>query len=154
VVNRSTISVHQSIHPNMGANLFSDGCSFRLWAPNAILVSVCIWHDEQMSQVALAPEPSNSSYWSVDVADIVAGQSYQFSIVNKGGEPNNPGGILTRVDAYARQVESAEDNFSYRGDGAIYLPNSRSLRRRSSMRSSRNATRKFRQIPLLTPALN
>jgi 1,4-alpha-glucan branching enzyme len=100
----------ESVHSGMGANLVGDKCSFRVWAPNAISVSVCIWYDEEMSQVSLAPEPSNSSYWSVDIADIVAGQPYQFSIVNKGGDPTNPGGILMRVDAYARQVESAEDN--------------------------------------------
>jgi 1,4-alpha-glucan branching enzyme len=91
----------------MGANLVDDDCSFRVWAPNAIAVSVCMWQNKRMSQVSLAPEPSNPSYWSVDVAGVVAGQPYEFSIVNKGGDPTNPGGILTRVDAYARQVESA-----------------------------------------------
>jgi 1,4-alpha-glucan branching enzyme len=99
-----------SVHPGMGANLVGDDCSFRVWAPNAIAVSVCIWRDKLTFQVALAPEPSNSSYWSVDVTGVVAGQPYQFSIINKGGDPTNPGGILTRVDAYARQVESAKDN--------------------------------------------
>jgi 1,4-alpha-glucan branching enzyme len=103
-------SATTSVHPGMGANLFDDECSFRVWAPNAIAVSVCIWRNERMSQVSLAPESSNPSYWSVDVADVVAGQPYQFSIVNKGGDPSNPGGIFTRVDTYARQVESAEDN--------------------------------------------
>jgi 1,4-alpha-glucan branching enzyme len=103
-------SATTSVHSGMGANLVGDGCSFRVWAPNTIAVAVDLWHDEQMSQVTLAPEPSNPSYWSVDVAGIVAGQPYQFSIVNKGGDLTNPGGILMRVDAYARQVESAEDN--------------------------------------------
>lgn len=114
-----SISVHlESIHPGMGANLVGDECSFRVWAPNANAVAVDIWHDEQMSQVVLAPEPSNPSYWSIDVAGVVAGQPYQFSlakplckrIVNQGGDAHNPGGIFTRVDASARQVESAEDN--------------------------------------------
>ena len=104
-----SVSVHlESIHPEMGANLVGDVCSFRVWAPNAVAVAVDIWHDEQMSQVVLAPEPSNTSYWSIDVAGVVAGQPYQFSIVNKGGDDRNPGGIFTRVDAYARQVESSD----------------------------------------------
>jgi 1,4-alpha-glucan branching enzyme len=108
---QGSASAHlESVHPGMGANLVGDVCSFRVWAPNAIAVSVDIWHDEQLSQVVLAPEPSNPSYWSIDVAGVVAGQPYQFSIVNKGDDPHNPGGIFTRVDAYARQVESAEDN--------------------------------------------
>ena len=68
------------VHPGMGANLVGDECFFRVWAPNAIAVSVCILQDERMSQVALAPEPSNPSYWSVDVAGVVAGQPYQFSL--------------------------------------------------------------------------
>ncbi len=102
--------VAPSVHPGMGANLFDDECSFRVWAPNAIAVSVCIWRDGQMSQVSLAPEPSNSSYWSVDVTGVVASQCYQFLIENKGGDATNPGGTVARVNAYARQVESAEDN--------------------------------------------
>jgi 1,4-alpha-glucan branching enzyme len=107
---QSASSPLHSIHPGMGANLFENECSFRVWTPNAIAVSVCIWHEEQIFQVALAPEPNNSSYWSADVAGITAGQPYQFSIVNKGDSPSNPGGVFTRVDAYARQVESAEHN--------------------------------------------
>jgi 1,4-alpha-glucan branching enzyme len=102
--NRSVSIPLESIHPGMGANLFEHECSFRVWAPNAVAVSVCIWREERMSQVALAPEPSNSSYWSVDVAGVVAGQPYQFSILNKGDDPTNPGGILTRVDAYAPAI--------------------------------------------------
>ena len=105
-----SIPVHPSLHLGMGANLFEGGCSFRVWAPNAIAVSVCIWRDERMSQVSLAPEPTNPSYWSVDVTGVVANQFYQFLIENKGGDATNPGGTVTRVDAYARQVESAEDN--------------------------------------------
>ena len=94
----------------MGANLFGDECSFRVWAPNAIAVSVCIWRNPQMSQVSLAPEPDNPSYWSADVTNVVACQAYRFLIENKGGDANNPGGTVARVDAYARQVESAEDS--------------------------------------------
>jgi 1,4-alpha-glucan branching enzyme len=109
---------HPSIHSGMGANLFGDECSFRVWAPNAIAISVCIWHDnspvatlhDQMFQVSLAPEPSNPGYWSVNVAGVVANQPYQFLIQNKGGDATNPGGMVSRVDAYARQVESAGDN--------------------------------------------
>ncbi len=35
------ISAHlESVHPGMGANLVSDVCSFRVWAPNAVAVAV------------------------------------------------------------------------------------------------------------------
>jgi len=43
--------------------------------------------------VSLAPEPSNTSYWSIDVAGVVAGQPDRFSIVNKGDDATNPGHI-------------------------------------------------------------
>ena len=39
-------SATTSVHPGMGANLVGDECSFRVWAPNAIAVSVCIWYDD------------------------------------------------------------------------------------------------------------
>ena len=35
-----------SVHSGMGANLVGDECSFRVWALNAIAVSVYIWQDE------------------------------------------------------------------------------------------------------------
>jgi 1,4-alpha-glucan branching enzyme len=58
--NDRSVSAHlESVHPGMGANLFGDVCSFRVWAPNAIAVSIDIWHNEQISQVAFVPEPSN-----------------------------------------------------------------------------------------------
>ena len=99
-----------SAFPGMGANLFESGCSFRVWAPNASAVSVRVWCGDQASQFPLAPEPDNSSYWSTDVANVVAGQAYLFLIENKGGDETNPGGTFSRVDAYARQVESAADD--------------------------------------------
>ncbi len=71
-MSRSDQPGYPSVHLGMGANLYGHECSFRVWAPNAIAVSVCTWRGEQMSQVALVSEPSNSSYWSVDVASIVA----------------------------------------------------------------------------------
>ncbi|MBD1856969.1 MULTISPECIES: hypothetical protein [Leptolyngbya] len=108
-----SITDHPSIHPGMGANLFGDGCSFRVWAPNEIAVSVCIWRSEQMSQVSLAPKPSNSSYWSADVVGVVAKQSYQFLIENKGGDVSNPGGTVSRVDTYVLKD----------GDGSNWVSN-------------------------------
>ena len=94
----------------MGANLFGDNCSFRVWAPNAIAVSVELWQEAALTQISLDPEPSDRHYWSVDVRGVNAGQRYRFAIENKGGDISNPGGTFTRVDAYARQVEHAGDD--------------------------------------------
>jgi 1,4-alpha-glucan branching enzyme len=99
-----------SVHPGMGANLFGNECSFRVWAPNAIAVSVDLWQDAEISHIPLYPEASDSHYWSGDIQGVKAGQRYQFWLENKGGEASNPGGRFARVDAYARQVENAEDN--------------------------------------------
>ncbi len=99
-----------SAHAGMGANLFGDDCSFRVWAPNAIAVLVVLWNDADITRIPLYPEPSDVHYWSVDVQGVKAGQHYQFEIENKGGDASNPGGRFSRVDAYARQVESAQDN--------------------------------------------
>ncbi len=103
-------NIAPSFHPGMGANLWDNGCSFRVWAPNAIAVMVQIWQYGQMSEIPMTPDIQNQHYWSVDVPGVVAGQRYQFLIENKGDSPTNPGGRVIRVDAYARQVENADDN--------------------------------------------
>jgi 1,4-alpha-glucan branching enzyme len=41
-----SVAAHPSVHLGMGANLFDGECSFRVWAPNAIGVSVSIWRKE------------------------------------------------------------------------------------------------------------
>ena len=99
-----------SAHAGMGANLLGDGCSFRVWAPNAIAVAVVLWNDAEMTRIPLYPEPSNPDYWSADVPGVKAGQQYRFEIENKGGGASNPGGTFSRIDAYARQVENAGDD--------------------------------------------
>ncbi len=51
-VDRSVSAHLASVHPGMGANLVGEVCSFRVWAPNAILVprgyanavAVDFWH--------------------------------------------------------------------------------------------------------------
>lgn len=104
-------SVSPSTHSGMGVNLWDGGGSFRVWAPNAIAVTVQMWCcKEQILEVPMKPDLQNPSYWSADVAGIVADLRYDFWIENKGGSPTNPGGNVFRVDAYARQVENVNDN--------------------------------------------
>lgn len=107
-----------SKRPGMGANLFEGGCSFRVWAPNAKAVSVCVWWGDspekklrqRVQSFSLVPDSAPPSYWSTDVKGVVAVQAYRFLIENKGEGENNPGGLFSRVDAYARQVENASDD--------------------------------------------
>jgi 1,4-alpha-glucan branching enzyme len=93
----------------LGATLFPDksGSSFRVWAPNASSVKVLLQPDSATpaASFALAKDAGNAAYWSVDVADALAGHVYQFSIQNRGGDPFDPGGPpAVRVDPCAREV--------------------------------------------------
>ncbi len=99
-----------SIYEGMGANLQQDNvCSFRLWAPNAKSVTVVGDFTQWLEQgVALTSE--SDGYWSVDVAEVSAGQAYKFVIENVGGFAHNPGGTIWRVDAYAREVQNSAAN--------------------------------------------
>jgi 1,4-alpha-glucan branching enzyme len=84
----------------MGANLYSGGCSFRVWAPNAQQVFVtgafCDWKPRKHALVH-----EGGGYWSADVPDVGVGESYKFVIVN--------GPEIWRVDAYARDVDDHDD---------------------------------------------
>src|ERR1700687_2561763 len=97
----------------LGAALFPDksGSSFRVWAPNASSVKVLLQPDSPTPAVSfvLAKDAGNPAYWSVDIADAVAGHLYQFAIQNRGGDKYNPGGLpLLRADPCARKVLSSD----------------------------------------------
>jgi 1,4-alpha-glucan branching enzyme len=110
----------------LGAALFPDksGTSFRVWAPNASSVNVLLQPDSATpaASFALAKDVGNPAYWSVDIADAVAGHLYQFAIQNRGGDKYDPGGLpLLRADPCARQVTSSDPKLpSLISDAAIY----------------------------------
>jgi 1,4-alpha-glucan branching enzyme len=110
----------------LGATLFPDksGSSFRVWAPNASSVKVLLQPDSATpaASLALAKDAGNPAYWSVDVADAVAGHLYQFTIQNRGGDKYDPGGLpLLRADPCARQVTSSDPTVpSVISDPGIY----------------------------------
>jgi 1,4-alpha-glucan branching enzyme len=110
----------------LGAALFPDksGTSFRVWAPNASSVKVLLQPDSATpaAPLALAQDAGNSAYWSVDIADAVAGHLYQFAIQNRGGDKYDPGGLpLLRADSCARQVTSSDPKLpTLIADPAIY----------------------------------
>jgi 1,4-alpha-glucan branching enzyme len=110
----------------LGATLLPDksGSSFRVWAPNASAVQVMLQPNSPTPAVslALAQDAGNPAYWSVDIADAVAGHLYQFAIQNRGGDKYDPGGLpLLRADPCARQVTSSDPKLpSLISDPAIY----------------------------------
>jgi 1,4-alpha-glucan branching enzyme len=96
-----------------GVSLFFDGsgASFRVWAPNALSVSVSLKAVEGVPFVTLplAPDTLNPAYWSASISNVAAGHYYQFELVNRRGDTYDPGGLpFLRTDPYARLVTSSD----------------------------------------------
>jgi 1,4-alpha-glucan branching enzyme len=89
----------------MGAVPYPGGTTFRVWAPHAEAVFVTGTFDGWvMDATPLARDGDGSSgTWSADVSGVVAGDEYRFTI-------RTPGGDLSRIDPYARQVTSSVGN--------------------------------------------
>jgi 1,4-alpha-glucan branching enzyme len=97
----------------LGANLPDDkaSASFRVWAPYASGVTVMLQPDTATAQVSfpLQPDAANPAYWSADISGVAAGNLYQFSVQNRGGDAFDPGGLpLLRTDPCARQATSSD----------------------------------------------
>ncbi len=97
----------------VGVSLLPDGsgASFRVWAPNAQTVYVRLKATEGDAFVTLPlkSDTAHPAYWSALIGAVVAGDYYQFEIVNRGGDKYNPGGLpFLRTDPYARQVTSSD----------------------------------------------
>ena len=95
-----------SKYGGMGARLFGNECSFRVWAPNARKVRVegdfTGW---AASAIDLFDEGNGN--WSVDVSPVAAGQMYKYLIDNAGGSENDDSQTWERADARALQVENS-----------------------------------------------
>ena len=97
-----------SQQPGMGPVLHEEGCSFRVWAPNAMGISLVGsfngWADEQIWL-----EKEDQGYWSADVRGISPGDTYKYVI-------NNNGEKYWRADPYAQQMTSSV------GDAVVHTP--------------------------------
>jgi 1,4-alpha-glucan branching enzyme len=94
------------LHDRLGAWLTTDGCFFRVWAPNATAVAVLVqdgprWEidDPTTDRHALVEE---GGYWSGTVPGVRPGQLYRFAITPKSGAE------LQRLDPAARDVLSSD----------------------------------------------
>jgi len=84
-----------SSHLGMGARKYSDGISFRVWAPNAASVAVAgDFNGWSLHAHALTTE--GNGYWSTDVPGAQLGQRYKYVIVN--------GHTFWKNDPYAREM--------------------------------------------------
>ena len=82
---------------------------FRVWAPHAEAVAVSgSFNDWAADGIALARDPADrvagwTGTWSRDVPGVEGGAEYRYLL-------RTPGGILSRIDPYARQVTSSVGN--------------------------------------------
>ena len=89
----------------MGAIPYRGGTTFRVWAPHADAVFVTgTFNDWASDATPLARDSDGTTgTWSADVAGVEPGAEYRFTI-------RTPGGDLSRMDPYARQVTSSVGN--------------------------------------------
>src|SRR5579862_1507977 len=93
----------------MGAQPRADATTFRVWAPHATAVWVRgSFNDWAEPGIGLAPDPDPpgepwSGTWSADVAGVGAGDEYRYRL-------QTPGGVVDRIDPYARLVTSSIGN--------------------------------------------
>ena len=90
----------------MGAIPFRGGTTFRVWAPHADTVFVTGPFDDwagTRTELGRDGDGGGSGTWSADVDGIGSGEEYRFTI-------RTPGGDLSRLDPYARQVTNSIGN--------------------------------------------
>jgi 1,4-alpha-glucan branching enzyme len=89
----------------MGALPTRDATTFRVWAPHADAVFVTGSFDDWAGDpIELARDSDGTTgTWSADVTGVGPGDEYRFTI-------RTPGGDLSRLDPYARQVTNSVGN--------------------------------------------
>ncbi len=94
-----------SQHPGMGAVLHDDGCTFRVWAPNASAVSVKI-DSKNWNEIPLTRDGvwEAASYWSEFVSGVSTGNEYKFNVTNCDYGEGNHGGTHCVPDPYGRMA--------------------------------------------------
>jgi 1,4-alpha-glucan branching enzyme len=86
----------------MGSLVTEKGVSFRVWAPNAKLVSIVGSFNDRNNQ-AHPMENEGEGYWYGEIAGAKAGDEYRFFLKNGDFE-------VTRIDPYAREVTNSVGN--------------------------------------------
>lgn len=95
-----------SKYSGMGARLFGNECSLRVWAPNARRVRV-EGDFTNWSAGAIDLYGEGNGNWSSDVSPVQPGQRYKYIIDNAGGPFNDASHPWERADARALQVENS-----------------------------------------------
>lgn len=82
--------------PLLGAQIGSDGVSFRVWAPNAASVAL----EGDFTTTPIAMTPAADGVYEAVVASAKVGDRYRFRITNAGK-------TFTRIDPRGRQIDAA-----------------------------------------------
>lgn len=90
----------------MGALPQAKGVSFRVWAPHATAVHV-VGSFNRWKQAATPLTHEGNGYWFGHAPKAKPGDEYRFRLTTDGG-------VLTKIDPYARQVTSSV------GNGVVY----------------------------------
>jgi 1,4-alpha-glucan branching enzyme len=88
--------------PGMGAIPGAMGVTFRVWAPHAAKVYVTGAFND-WSKIATPLASEENGYWSTIVPAAKTGDEYRYLL-------HGPGGILSRIDPYARKVTNSVGN--------------------------------------------
>jgi 1,4-alpha-glucan branching enzyme len=93
---------HSHLYDVMGCLLGRTGATFRVWAPNASVVSVIgefnAWNSDTHR---LAPRDDDSGVWEGEVAGVDRGDAYKFRIVSADGRYT-----MDKADPFARFAEA------------------------------------------------
>src|SRR5262245_1255624 len=107
-IKRGRTAAHPAQYTGMGAIPHVTGVAFRVWAPHATAVSVVgTFNKWDKAKNPLAHE--ENGYWSVNVEGAEIGNEYRYIL-------QTPGGELSRIDPYAREVTNSV------GNGVVHDP--------------------------------
>ncbi|MEO5691286.1 MAG: alpha-amylase family glycosyl hydrolase [Candidatus Saccharimonadales bacterium] len=90
----------------LGAHVHSRGVTFRVWAPNASSVEVCVPFVSYDTSNRQKMSAEKSGYWSLTVSSAEPGQTYKYIVTSKDGQE------LLRNDPRARAVTASDNGTS------------------------------------------
>ncbi len=97
---------NMNLKDRIGAWLTPAGCFFRVWAPNAIQVTVLLQAGPNWKAAGTSARydlSNTSGYWSASVPGVTAGQLYRFEMKKPDGS------VFQQLDAAARRGQLRSD---------------------------------------------
>jgi 1,4-alpha-glucan branching enzyme len=86
----------------MGPTLIGVGVAFRVWAPHAKQVAV-VGTFNNWNGLSHPMQSDDHGHWYAEVKEAKVGDQYKYQLTTEGG-------VLTRIDPYAREVTSSVGN--------------------------------------------